>query len=318
MYRAYITRASSGELDNSQRIEEILRLRKRLASILGYNNYAEMSLARKMISSVEQALSFEEDLRKSSWQSAQRELQELKDFAKQSGFEEELAHWDMGFWAKRYEEKLFSYTEEELRQYFSLDRVLAGMFQLVEDLFQVTVRNASGETSVWHEDVMFFKIFDKSNQHIASFFLDPYSRPETKRPGAWMDDCQGRRRFDDGKVRLPVAYLICNGTPPAKEQPALLTFREVETLFHEFGHGLQHMLTVIDYYAAGINGVEWDAVELPSQFMENWCYHKRTLLGIAKHVKTGETMNDELFEKVSTAELSSSFADVKTAADLEF
>ena len=186
MYRAYITRASSGELDNSQRIEEILRLRKRLASILGYNNYAEMSLARKMISSVEQALSFEEDLRKSSWQSAQRELQELKDFAKQSGFEEELAHWDMGFWAKRYEEKtFFIYGRRAAPIFFLWIEFLRECFNLLK-IFQVTVRNASGETSVWHEDVMFFKIFDKSNQHIASFFFR--SIFETRNEKTWCLD----------------------------------------------------------------------------------------------------------------------------------
>jgi oligopeptidase A len=163
------------------------------------------------------------------------------------------------------------------------------------------VRSADGEAPVWHKDVRFFHIDNEQGQHIASFYLDPYSRPQNKRGGAWMDDCLSRR-WADGKLQLPVAHLVCNSTPPVGDKPSLMTFREVETLFHEFGHGLQHMLTTVDYAdASGINGVEWDAVELPSQFMENWCYHKPTLIGMTAHYETGEPLPDELFEKIRAA-----------------
>jgi oligopeptidase A len=163
------------------------------------------------------------------------------------------------------------------------------------------VSAADGEAPVWHKDVRFFHVQDESGRQVASFYLDPYSRPENKRGGAWMDDCLGRRRLH-GLLQLPVAHLICNSTPPVGKTPSLMTFREVETLFHEFGHGLQHMLTRVDYAdAAGINGVEWDAVELPSQFMENWCYHRPTLLGLSSHYETGEPLPEELFEKIRAA-----------------
>ncbi len=194
-------------------------------------------------------------------------------------------NWDVAFWSERLREKKFQFTDEELRPYFPLESVLKGLFGLAERLFGIHVSPADGEAPVWHKDVRFFRISNESGKQIAAFYLDPYSRPENKRGGAWMDDCLGRR-FLRGKLQLPVAHLICNSTPPAGGKPSLMTFREVETLFHEFGHGLQHMLTTVDYAdAAGINGVEWDAVELPSQFMENWCYHRPTLLGLSATTK---------------------------------
>ncbi|MBW3540060.1 MAG: M3 family metallopeptidase [Planctomycetes bacterium] len=211
---------------------------------------------------------------------------------------DEFAHWDVAFWSERLRERRYEYTDEELRPYFPLQRVLDGLFGLAERLFDVTVRSADGEAPVWHKDVRFFKVFDRSRGHIASFYLDPYSRPENKRGGAWMDECFVRR-YDRGRLQLPVAHLVCNATPPVGERPSLMTFREVETLFHEFGHGLQHMLTMVDYRdAAGINGIEWDAVELPSQFMENWCYHRPTLVGMTAHYETGEPLPERLFEKI--------------------
>lgn len=189
-------------------------------------------------------------------------------------------------------------TQEELRPYFALPAVLDGMFGLLNRLFGVTVKAADGEAEVWNKDVRFFKIFDsETDKHIASFFLDPYSRPENKRGGAWMDTCIGKSEATDQDI--PVAYLTCNGSPPVGDQPSLMTFQEVETLFHETGHGLQHMLTdatVGD--VAGINGVEWDAVELPSQFMENWCYDRPTVYGFAKHWETGEPLPEEKFQKL--------------------
>jgi oligopeptidase A len=188
-----------------------------------------------------------------------------------------------------------------LRPYFALERVLQGLFALARRLFSIVVTPADGEAPVWHADVRFFHVADERDQRIASFYLDPYSRPENKRPGAWMDDCLVRRRLD-GKLQLPVAHLVCNSTPPVGKKPSLMTFREVETLFHEFGHGLQHMLTRVDYAdASGINGIEWDAVELPSQFMENWCYHRPTLLGMTAHYETGEPLPEELFQKICKA-----------------
>ena len=179
--------------------------------------------------------------------------------------------------------------------------MLQGLFGLIERLFGVRIVAADEEAPRWHKDVRFFKVLDESGTQVAAFYYDPYSRPENKRGGAWMDDCLSRRRIN-GKLQVPVAHLICNGTPPSGGKPALMTFREVETLFHEFGHGLQHMLTKVDYPdAAGISGVEWDAVELPSQFMENWCYHQPTVMGMTGHYETGEPLPDELFQKICAA-----------------
>ena len=197
-------------------------------------------------------------------------------------------------------EQRYSYTDDELRPYFPFETVLNGLFQLLGRLFDVTIQPQT-DVSVWHPDVRFYRVHDVSGVHIASFFLDPYSRPENKRGGAWMGDCLGRR-IVNGHVQLPVAHLVCNQTPPHGETPSLMSFREVETLFHEMGHGLQHMLTKVDFAdCAGINGVEWDAVELPSQFMENWCYHQPTLVSLTRHYQTGEPIPDSLFEKVRAA-----------------
>jgi oligopeptidase A len=198
-------------------------------------------------------------------------------------------------------EERYAFTDEQLRPYFSLDRVVNGLFELCHRLFGITVKAVSGKAPVWSSDVQFYEIYDESAKHVASFYLDPYSRPQNKRGGAWMNDCITRSVGKNG-IRLPVAHLVCNSTPPAGSVPSLMTFREVETLFHEFGHGLQHMLTTVDLRdAAGINGVEWDAVELPSQFMENWCLHQPTLMKMAIHFETGESLPDELFLKLRDA-----------------
>ena len=243
-----------------------------------------------------------EKLRAASRLMAEKELDELKQLASAGGQAEEFKHWDAAFWAERLREQRYDYTDEELRPYFSLPRVLDGLFTLLTKLFGITIRAADGEAPIWHPDVRFFRVFDASdNKPLAAFYLDPYSRPENKRGGAWMDTCLPRRRFQ-GQVELPVAHLVCNSTPPVGDMPSLMTFREVETLFHEFGHGLQHMLTTVDEAdAAGINGVEWDAVELPSQFMENWCYHRPTINGLSAHCQTGEPLPDELFNKLVAA-----------------
>jgi len=301
MYRAYITRASAGPLDNTPLVQKILSLRAEKARLLGFETFAELSLAKKMAPSVAAVEAMFETLRGASWSAAQHELDEIRALASDSGVREPLMNWDIAFWSERLREKKFQYTEEELRPFFPLESVLAGLFGLAQRLFGIRVTPADGDAPVWHKDVRFFHVSDEGGKRIASFYLDPYSRPENKRGGAWMDDCLGRRRLH-GQLQLPVAHLVCNSTPPAGGKPSLMTFREVETLFHEFGHGLQHMLTKVDYAdAAGINGVEWDAVELPSQFMENWCYHRPTLLGLSAHYETGRPLPEELFEKICAA-----------------
>lgn len=298
IYLAYISRASAGKHDNTPLITQILIKRKRLAKLLGYENYAALSLARKMVRSVEQVFQFEEELRTVSLRKAKEEFAELTAFAKKAGEANALQQWDMGYWAKRLQEHKFSFTDEELRPYFSLDQVLLGLFSLVKRLFSISVEAADKQAPVWHKDVRFFNIFDESKKHIASFYLDPFSRPANKKGGAWMADCVVRSVNGD-QVTLPVAHLVCNFTPPTENRPSLLNFQEVLTLFHEFGHGLQHMLTRVDYPdVSGIRGVEWDAVELPSQFMENWCYHRKTLKELGRHYLSGESIPDALVDKI--------------------
>ena len=300
LYRAFITRASEGDFNNEQNINRILALRQEKAELLGFDNFAEMSLAKKMAPSVAAVEEMFETLRAASWQAAAADIEEIRELAKSEGEADDLKHWDVAFWAERLREKKFDYTDEELRPYFPLEKALAGMFDLVERIFGIIVQQ-SEDAPVWHEDVRYFEVVDSEGANIAAFYLDPYSRPENKRGGAWMDDCLGRKLID-GNVQLPVAHLVCNSTPPVGDKPSLMTFREVETLFHEFGHGLQHMLTTIDEAdAAGISGVEWDAVELPSQFMENWCYHRPTVASISGHYETGEPLPDELFEKLKAS-----------------
>tara|TARA_R110002072_G_scaffold145460_1_gene291909 strand:- start:43482 stop:45626 length:2145 start_codon:yes stop_codon:yes gene_type:complete len=300
LYRAFITRASEGEFSNESNINRILTLRQEKAELLGFENYAEMSLAKKMAPSIAAVEEMFETLRSASWEAAAADMEEIRELAKSEGCTDELKHWDVAFWAERLREKKFDYTDEELRPYFPLEKALAGMFDLVERIFGIKVRQAE-DAPVWHKDVRYFEVLDSDGSSIAAFYLDPYSRPENKRGGAWMDDCLGRKLIA-GNVQLPVAHLVCNSTPPVGDKPSLMTFREVETLFHEFGHGLQHMLTTIDEAdAAGISGVEWDAVELPSQFMENWCYHRPTVASISGHYETGEPLPDELFEKLKAS-----------------
>ena len=299
LYKAFISRASEGEYDNKANIDRILELRKQKANLLGFDTFAELSLARKMAPSVDAVKQLHEDLRVASYDAAVKEFAELKEFAGK-----DLKHWDTTYWAEKQKEAKFGFNAEELRPYFPLPRVLDGLFGLAKRIFGVTITPADGEAPVWNEDVRFFKVED-NGEAIAYFYLDPYSRPAEKRGGAWMNDCVGRAKMTvEGKTstRLPVAYLICNQTPPVDGKPSLMTFGEVNTLFHEFGHGLQHMLTTIDYVgASGINNVEWDAVELPSQFMENWCYDRPTLFGMAKHYETGETLPEEYYDKLVAA-----------------
>ncbi|QSJ19734.1 M3 family metallopeptidase [Nostoc sp. UHCC 0702] len=307
LYKAYITRASSGDFDNNPLIERILELRQELSDLLGFKNFAQLSLASKMAPNVEAVEALLEELRSVSYDAAVKDLEALKAFAASKNAPEagDLQHWDISFWAERQREEKFAFTAEELRPYFPLPQVLDGLFKLVNRLFGVTVTAADGQAPVWHEDVHYFQIADETGSPIAYFYLDAYSRPAEKRGGAWMDTCIGRSKItEDGvtSIRLPVAYLVCNQTPPVDGKPSLMTFNEVETLFHEFGHGLHHMLTKVDYNgAAGINNVEWDAVELPSQFMENWCYERPTLFGMAKHYENGEPLPEHYYQKLLAA-----------------
>ena len=316
LYRAFITRASDGDLDNAPLIEQILDLRQQQSELLGFSNYAELSLARKMAPSVSAVEELMEELRSASYGAAQKELAEIKAFAQahRDKFQGdnvdanvfELKQWDVPFWMERMREEQFELNDEALRPYFSLPNVLEGLFGLAERLFNITILADDGSAPVWHPDVRYFQVADSATQEtIAHFYLDPYSRPAEKRGGAWMDECIVRAKVTEqnqSQIRLPVAYLVCNQSPPVDGKPSLMTFREVETLFHEFGHGLQHMLTNVDYAgAAGINNVEWDAVELPSQFMENWCYERETLFGMAQHYETGETLPEADYQKLLAA-----------------
>ena len=307
LYRAFVGRASTGEYDNSPLIEQILQLRQEKAELLGFGSYAEVSLASKMAPTVAAVETLMEDLRQASYTAAQADLAQLQACAaaESAPEAEQLQHWDISFWAERQREATFAITDEQLRPYFPLPQVLDGLFGLVQRLFGVQVTPADGDAPVWHPDVRYFQVANDHGKTIAHFYLDPYSRPAQKQGGAWMDDCVGRAQLQGSEgptMRLPVAYLICNQTPPVDGKPSLMTFSEVETLFHEFGHGLQHMLTQVDYAsAAGINNVEWDAVELPSQFMENWCYDRATLMGMARHYETGEPLPEADYQKLWAA-----------------
>ena len=304
VYRAHVGRASSGDLDNSPLIESILRLRGEQASRLGYSHWAELSLASKMADDVNAVEALLEELRAAAKPAAEREIEALRDCARrhQAPEADDLQPWDVTYWAEKLRQEEFDLNQEALRPWFPLPQVLDGLFNLCSRLFGITIQAADSEAPVWHPDVRFFRVSDRDGTPLAAFYLDPYSRPASKRGGAWMDECLNRSRAEDGSMTLPVAYLICNQTPPTETAPSLMSFEEVETLFHEFGHGLQHMLTTVNYpQAAGINNVEWDAVELPSQFMENWCLDRATLMGMARHWQTGEPLPEADFQKLLRA-----------------
>ncbi|KAI6699460.1 hypothetical protein NL676_013784 [Syzygium grande] len=296
IYRAYVTRASSGDIDNTLIIDQILKLRLEKAKLLGYNNYAEVSMAMKM-ATVDKAEELLEKLRIASWDAAVQDMEDLKHFAKsQRAIEsDDLSHWDINFWGERLRESKYDINEEELRPYFSLPKVMEGLFNLARTLFGIEIEAADGLAPVWNSDVRFYRVKDSSGNPIAYFYFDPYSRPSEKRGSRVVSR-------DGVSARLPIAHMVCNQTPPVGTKPSLMTFREVETVFHEFGHALQHMLTKQDEgLVAGIRGIEWDAVELPSQFMENWCYHRDTLMGIAKHYETGESLPEDVYRKLLAA-----------------
>ena len=299
-YHAYMTRASDqgdwAEWDNSAIMGEILALRHESANLLDFSNYAWMSLARKMAGSPDEVMAFLRDLAARSRARALEDYEELRGFAGSDLGIEDLQAWDLAYASEKLKQKKYALSQEMLKPYFPVERALGGLFSLVERLFGVLISQAEG-VDVWHPDVRFYEIRHAGGELRGQFYLDLYARAK-KRGGAWMDECRNRVRRNSS-VQAPVAYMTCNSTPPVGDKPALFTHQEVITLFHEFGHGLHHMLTQVDYPAvSGINGVEWDAVELPSQFMENWCWERETLDLIAAHYETNESLPQELFERL--------------------
>ncbi|MDF2393473.1 oligopeptidase A [Aeromonas sp. 2HA2] len=305
LYEAFTTRASdqgpnAGKWDNSAIMTELLTLRRELAQLLGFGSYAELSLATKMAEKTEQVVGFLTDLAAKSLPQGKAELEEIRTFAAEHHGQRELAAWDLPYYAEKLKQHKFSISDEQLRPYFPANKVVKGLFEVVKRVFGIKVRERLG-IDTWHPDVRFYDIFDAEDELRGSFYLDLYAR-EHKQGGAWMDVCLGRRYRQDGSLQKPVAYLTCNFNGPVDGKPALFTHDEVVTLFHEFGHGIHHMLTQIDVAGvAGINGVAWDAVELPSQFLENWCWESEALAFISGHHETGEPLPADLLEKMLTA-----------------
>ncbi|WP_241607336.1 oligopeptidase A [Rosenbergiella epipactidis] len=305
MYRAYSTRASdqgpnAGKWDNGPLIEEELALRHEIAQLLGFGSFAEKSLATKMAESSDQVIGFLNDLADRAQPQGQRELAQLREFAQQHYGVSDLQPWDITWYAEKQKQHLYTISDEQLRPYFPEQRALSGLFEVIRRVYGLRAAERH-DVDVWHPEVRFFDLFDGDDQLVGSFYLDLYAR-EHKRGGAWMDDCVGRMKKADGSLQKPVAYLTCNFNRPVGDKPALFTHDEVVTLFHEFGHGLHHMLTQIDTAGvSGINGVPWDAVELPSQFMENWCWEPEALAFISGHYETGEPLPQALLEKMLAA-----------------
>ena len=303
MYHAYSTRASelganADKWDNSKIMQEIVAKRYELAQLLGFESYAHRSLATKMASEPKEVMQFLEDLAERSHTVASADYQEIVDFAKQQGHEQ-LQSWDMAFFSEKLKQEKYELSDEELRPYFPAPKVIDGLFAVVKRLYGLQIKPRNDVPS-WHKDVTYYDIYDESGELRGSFYLDLYAR-QHKRGGAWMDECIVRKRTASG-IQAPVAYLTCNFTPPIGSDPSLLTHTEVITLFHEFGHGLHHMLTKVEFAGvSGINGVAWDAVELPSQFMENWCWEKEALALISGHYKTGEPIPDDLYQRMLAA-----------------
>ena len=303
VYTAFVTRASekgpnAGDFDNGPVIEEILALRQELARLIGFDDYASLSLATKMADSPAQVISFLEDLATRAVPQAREEFNELAAYATESLGIDDLQPWDVGYASEKLRESRYAINQEQLRPYFPAPQAIDGLFEVVNRLYGITFKQR--EVPVWHDDVSYYEVIENDTP-IAGFYLDLYAR-EGKRGGAWMDECRVRRRREDGSLQLPVAYLTCNFTRPVGGRPALLTHDEVVTLFHEFGHGLHHMLTRQEVAeVSGINGVAWDAVELPSQFMENFCYEREGLDLIARHVDTGERLPDDMLERLQAA-----------------
>lgn len=304
LYRAYSTRASdqgpdAGRWDNSPLMQQILEARRAEASLLGYANYAELSLATKMAEQPRQVLVFLQDLAQRSRPQAQREYLELCTFAAERDGLSELQAWDVPYYSELLRQQRYAISEQELRPYFPAPKVIGGMFEVAARLFGVRIEQ-DVNYQPYQADVSYYRIY-RGAQQIASFYLDPYAR-EAKRGGAWMADCRNRYRNAEGELHLPIAFLVCNFSRPEGDKPALLTHNELCTLFHEFGHGLHHMLSEVEVAAvSGINGVAWDAVELPSQFLENWCWQEQALAFISGHFETGEPLPQAMLDKLLAA-----------------
>lgn len=305
MYRAYITRASdqgpnAGTFDNTPLIDEILSLRHEKAELLGFNNFAELSLATKMAASTNQVTEFIYDLISRTRDKGKAEFRQLEVFAQDKWNLSPVNPWDVAYLSEKRRQDLYSLSQEELRPYFPQPKVMQGLFAIVKKLFGMSIEEIEG-VDVWHKDVQCYCIVDESNQTRGYIYTDLFARPH-KRNGAWMDSMQSRRKLEDGTVQLPIATLTCNFAKPSANRPAMLSHDEVVTLFHEFGHCLHHVLTQVDYLGgSGINGVEWDAVELPSQFFENWCWDEHALSLLTSHVDTGETLPSALYERLIAA-----------------
>ncbi|WP_336367804.1 oligopeptidase A [Marinobacter sp. C2H3] len=304
VYEAFVTRASdqgpdAGTWDNTPVMAEILKRRHALAKLLGFDNYAERSLATKMARTVDEVIEFLNQLAAKAKPQAEAEVAELKAFARNEHGVDDLQAWDIGFYSEKLRQKRYDISPETLRPWFPADKVVSGLFRVAEKLFGVQIE-AQPDVDTWHENATAYRI-SRNGEPVAWFYLDPYAR-QGKRGGAWMADCRVRWRNLRGQLQLPVAFLTCNFTPPVDGKPSLLTHDEVTTLFHEFGHGLHHMLTQVDVLdVSGINGVAWDAVELPSQFLENWCWNPESLALIARHHETGEPLPQDLLEKLLAA-----------------
>ncbi|MDE9539511.1 oligopeptidase A [Xenorhabdus bovienii] len=305
MYYAYTTRASeqgpnAGQWDNSAVMTEILALRHELALLLGFKNYAENSLATKMAKTPKQVLDFLSDLANRAHGQGKRELEELTDFAESHYWVDELEAWDLAYYSEKQKQHDFSISDEQLRPYFPEQRAIEGLFEVIRRIYAITAKERR-DVETWHPDVRFFELYDEKQTLLGSFYLDLYAR-EHKRGGAWMNSYVGRMRHTSGELQTPVAYLTCNFNKPVGDQPALFTHNEVTTLFHEFGHGLHHMLTQVETLdVAGINGVPWDAVEMPSQFMENWCWEPEALAFISGHYETKEPLPKEMLDNMLAA-----------------
>lgn len=305
MYRAFVTRASEtgpygGEFDNTAIIEETLSLRTKIANLLGFEHYAQRSIATKMAESTDQVQSFLHDLARQSKPQAQADLAEVNAFAAEHYGRTELQAWDIGYYSEKLKQEKYAISDEQLRPYFPETHVVPGLFEVVSRLYGLKITERK-DVDTWHSDVRFFDIVDSDDEYRGSFYLDLYARAK-KRGGAWMDECRVKRRKVDGSLQHPVAYLTCNFSGPVDGKPACFTHDEVVTLFHEFGHGIHHMLTKIEVSGvSGINGVAWDAVELPSQFLENWCWQPEALQFISGHVDTGEPLPKALLDKMLAA-----------------
>jgi oligopeptidase A len=305
LYTAFVTRASdqgpnADEFDNSSTMNELLALRHELANLLDFDNFAQHSLATKMANSTDEVMGFLEGLAVKSQQQGKQDFQELTDFAASEFNQANLQAWDLAYYSEKLKQNRYAISDEELRPYFPKNKVVSGLFEVVNRLFGLTIKPRDN-VDTWHDDVEFYDVYDNKNNLRGSFYLDLYAR-EKKRGGAWMDVCVGRSQLADDSIQYPVAYLTCNFNGPVGDNPALFTHDEVVTLFHEFGHGIHHMLTQINASGvAGINAVPWDAVELPSQFLENWCWQPEALAFISGHFETGEPLPQAMLDKMLAA-----------------